>query len=205
MIHVMPDQSVRVTSRFPDGHSIVFFDLEIGNGFTVEHNQLRSDIAVVRMMHGYKDFSARYGNPAEAEADFTDLTTMLADRHCSPPPTLLPVRPAQASLLPAPSASSASVRRKGWGWKGAVAGLAIGAIGAHFAPSWRTEDTSVVHAAAVRDALLRPSSRVQDDIIPPSTSLTSQLPASPPIPPTPARQPTPSRPPASAPSFGLQQ
>jgi len=205
MIHIMPDQSVRVTSRFPDGHSIVFFDLEIGNGFTVEHNQRRSDIAVVRMMHGYKDFSARYGDPAEAEADFTDLTTMLADRHCSPPPILLPVRPAQASLLPAPSASSVSVRRKGWGWKGAVAGLAIGAIGAHFAPNWRTADTSAVHAAALGDALLHPGSRGDDDFIPPFRPLIPSPSALAPNPVAPPRPQPPSRQPASTPSFGLQQ
>ncbi len=204
MIHVMPDQSVRVTSRFPNGHGTVYFDLEHGNGFTLEHNQFRSEFSVLRMMHGYKDFSARYGDPAEAEADFADLTTMLADRHCPPPPSLLRVQPAHASLLLPASTSSGAARRKGWGWKGVVAGLAIGAIGAHFAPNWRTADTTAVHAAALDDALMRLGSR-GDDFIPSSRPLISPPPALPPNPVAQARPQPPSRPAASAPSFGLQQ
>jgi len=205
MIHVMPDQSVRVTSRFPDGHSIVFFNLEHGDGFTLEQDQYRSEIAVLRMMGCYSSCAARYGEPTEAAADFADLATMLADRHCSPPPTLLPVQPAHASLLPPVSSSSGAAKRKGWGWKGVVAGLAIGAIGAHFAPNWRTADTSAVHATALGDTLLRPGSRGDDDLIPPFRPLIPSPPALPPNPAAPPRlQPSP-RPPTSAPSFGLQQ
>jgi len=208
MIHSMPDKCVRVTSRFPDGHDIVYFDLDDGTGLTLERNRYGAEISVLRMLHGYKQFAARYGDPAEAAADFADLTTLLADRHGPPSPALpssLPAQSAHLPLLPPPSTFSGAAKRKGWGCKAAVAGLAIGAMGAHFAPSWHTADTSTVHAAAVRDALLRPSSRLDNDIIPPSASLAPQQPAPPPIPPTSARQPPPSRPPAPAPSFGLQQ
>lgn len=208
MIHSMPDKCVRVTSRFPDGHDIVYFDLDDGTGLTLERNRYDAEISVLRMMHGYKEFAARYGDPAEAAADFADLTTLLADRHGPPSPALpssLPAQPAHLPLLPPPSTFPGAARRKGWGWKAAVAGLAIGAVGAHFTPGWNTADTSAIRAAAVRDALLRPSSLADGDIISPSASLAPPRPASPPIPPTPARQPPPSRPPASAPSFGLQQ
>ncbi len=208
MITTMPDKFVRVTSRFPGGRSIVYFDLGRGHGFTLAADPFHSDVTILRMMGCYSDCAARYGDTSEADADFADLTTMLADRHCPSPSTLpssMAAQPAHVPLLPPPSTLSGQGKRKEWGWKGAVAGLAIGAIGAHFAPSWHTEDTSAVHAAAVRDALLRPSSRADGNIIPPSTSLAPQQPAPSPIPPTPARQPPLPRPPASAPSFGLQQ
>jgi len=197
VIHTMSDKSVRVTSRFPNGHSTVYFDLEHGEGFTLEQDRYLSEICILRMLHGYRNFTARYGDPAEAAADFAELTTMLADRHCPMPSSL--------SLLPAPSTSSGVAKRKGWGWKGVVAGLAIGAIGTHYVTSWRTVDTRGVQAAAFGDALLRPSSRPDSDFIPPHGSVPSQLPAPPPIPAAPAKLPPPSRSPAPAPSFGLQQ
>ena len=187
----MPDKSVRVTSRFPNGHSTVYFDLARGHGFTLEQDQNRSEVSVLlRMMGCYSDCAARYGNPAEAEADFADLTTMLGDRHCPLP---------QHSLPP-----SGAVKRKGWGWKGAVAGLAIGASGAHFAPSWRTADTSAVRAAGLDDAFPRPGSGADSNFIPPSRALIPPSPALQPNPVAPVRQQPPSRPPASAPGFGLQ-
>jgi len=193
VIHTMPDKTVRVTSRFPNGHSTIFFNLERGQGFTLEQDQYRSEVSVLLRMTGcYSDCAARYGDPAEAEADFADLTTLLSDRHHLRPPA-------------SPSTSSGAAKRKGWGWKGAVAGLAIGAIGAHFAPNWRTADTSAVHAAALGDALLRPGSRSDGDFIPPSRPLIPPPPALPPNPDAPARPQPPSRPPASAPGFGLQQ
>ncbi len=205
MLHVMPDKSVRVTSRFPDGHSIVFFDLERGDGFTLEQDQCRSEISVLHMVGCYGSCAVRYGEPAEAAADFAELTTMLADRHCPPSPSLLPVQPAHAFLLPPASISSDAVKRKGWGWKGAVAGLAIGAIGAHFAPSWRTADTSAVHAAAVGDALLPSGPRGDSDLLPPFRPLVPQQPAPSPILAAPAKPQSQPRPPAPAASFGLQQ
>lgn len=197
MIHTMPDKSVRVTSRFPNGHSTVYFDLEHGEGFTLEQDRCLSEICILRMLHGYRNFTARYGDPAEAAAEFAELTTMLADRHCPPPSSL--------SLLPAPSTSSGVAKRKGWGWKGVVAGLAIGAIGTHYFTSLRMADNSAIHAAALGDALLRPGSRGDGDFIPPSRPLIPPPPALPPNLVAPARQQPPSRPPASAPSFGLQQ
>ena len=199
MIHTMPDKSVRVTSRFPNGHSTIFFDLERGHGFTLAQDEIRSEISVLRMMGFYSCCAARYGDPAEAEADFADLATMLVDRHCPPPPS-------PPALLPPSSTLSGGATRKGWGWKGAVAGLAIGAIGAHFAPSWRTADTSAVHAAALGDALPRPGSGADNYFSPPpSGAVVPPSPALPPSPVAPARQQLPSKPLASAPSFGLQQ
>ena len=199
MLHTMPDKTVRVTSRFPDGRSTVYFDLEHGEGFTLEQDRSRPELCLLRMLHGYRNFTARYGDPADAAEDFAELTTMLADRHCLPPP-------APHALLPARSASSGAVKRKGWGWKGAVAGLAIGAVGAHFAPSWRMADTSAVRAAALGDALPRPGSGADSYFSPPpSGAVIPPSPALPPSPVAPARQQPASRPPASAPSFGLQQ
>ncbi len=197
MIHTMPDKSVRVTSRFPDGHSTVYFDLEHGDGFTLEQDRFRPEICTLRMLHGYRNFTARYGDPAEAAADFAELTTMLADQHCPPP--------SPSSLLPAPSTSSGVAKRKGWGWKGAVAGLAIGAVGAHFAPNWRTADTSAVHTAALGDALLPSGPRADSDLLPPFRPLVPQQPAPSPILAAPAKPQSQPRPPAPAASFGLQQ
>lgn len=193
MIHTMPDKSVRVTSRFPNGHGTVFFNLERGHGFTLEQDQYRSEVSVLLRMTGcYGDCVARYGVPAEAEADFADLTTMLGDQHHLPPPA-------------SPSTPSGAAKRKGWGWKGAVAGLVIGAIGARFVPHWRTADTSAVHAAAFDDTLLRPGSRADGDFIPSSRPLIPLPPALPPNPVAQGRPQPSSRLPASAPSFGLQQ
>ena len=83
----MLDKSVRVTSRFPNGRSTVYFNLDrlqLAYGFMLEQDQYRSEIFVLRMVGGYGDCAARYGDLAEAEADFADLTTMLADRHHLP-------------------------------------------------------------------------------------------------------------------------
>ena len=195
MIHAMPDKSVRVTSRFPNGHSTIYFNLdrlERAHGFMLEQDRYRPETFVLHMVGGYSDCAARYGDLAEAEADFADLTTMLADRHHLP---------ATASR----STAFGAVKRKGWGWKGAVAGLAIGAVGAHFAPSWRTADTGAVHAAALGDALPRPGSGADSYFSPPpSGAVIPPSPALPPSPVAPSRQQPPSRPPISAPSFGLQ-
>ena len=155
----------------------------------LEQDQYRSEILVLRMVGGYTDCAARYGDLAEAEADFADLTTMLADRH---------------GPLPA-SACPGGAKRKGWGWKGAVAGLAIGTIGAYFASNWRTADTSAVHAAALGDALLRPGSGADSDLIPPFRALVPPSPALAPNSVASSRQQPPSRPPALGPRFGLQQ
>ena len=205
MIHTMPDKSVRVTSRFPNGHSTVFFDLDRGHGFTLEQDQYRSEISVLRMTGCYSDCGARYGDPAEAEADFADLTTMLGDRHCQVPPALLSLLPTQTAhaSLPPPSSSGAA-KRKGWGWKGAVAGLAIGAVGAHFAPGWRTADNNAVHAVGLADAVPRPGSCAGDDCIPDAHRVVPPSPALPPTPVASSRPQSPSRPPSPTPNFGLQ-
>lgn len=198
MIHIMPDKSVRVTSRFPTGHGIVYFDLEHGNGFTFEHDQYRPEISVVRMTHGYRDFSARYGDPTEAAADFADLAAMLADRHDTPPPS--------SPLLLPPSTFPSGAKRKGWGWKGAVAGLAIGAVGGHFATNWRTADSIPVRAATLGDALPRPGARSDGNFIPDARPVIPTLQLAPPsLAAAPAKSSPPSRPPSPAPSFGLQQ
>ncbi len=201
----MPDKTVRVTSRYPNGRSTVFFDLERGQGFTLEQDQCRSEVFVLRMAGRYGDCAARYGDPSEAEADFADLTTMLGDRHCPPPPALPSSLPTQAThaSLPPPSSLGAA-KRKGWGWKGAVAGLALGAVGTHFATGWRTTDSGAVHAVALADAVPRPSSCSGDDCIPDARSVIQRQPASPPAPAAPARVQPLSRPPAPAPNFGLQ-
>ena len=52
MLHVMPDKTVRVTSRFPDGRSTVYFDLEHGEGFTIEQDRSRPATCTLRMVHG---------------------------------------------------------------------------------------------------------------------------------------------------------
>ena len=205
MIHTMPDKTVRVTSRFPNGRSTVFFELERGHGFTLEQDQCRSEVFVLRMAGCYSDCAARYDNPFEAEADFADLTTMLGDRHCPPPPALpssLPTQATHASLSPLSSLGAA--KRKGWGWKGLVVGLALGAVGTHFATGWRTADSSAVHAVAFADAVPRPSSCGGDDCIPDARRVIPPPPAFPPVPAAPAKSPPPSRPPSPAPSFGLQ-
>ena len=206
MIHPMPDKSVRVTSRFPNGRSTVFFDLERGHGFTLEQDQCRSEVLVLRMAGCYGDCAARYGDPSEAEADFADLTTMLGDRHCPLPPTLpssLPT-PATHASLPPPSSLGAA-KRKGWGWKGMVAGLALGAVGTHFAPNWRMADTGAIHAAGLGDAVPRLEPRGDGDFIPAhGSSSPPRLAALPSVPAAPATPQSPSRAPAPAPNFGLQ-
>lgn len=121
MIHAMLDESVRVASRFPNGHRAMYCHLDrLGgvHGFVLEQDQYRSEIFMLRMVGGYSDCAAHYGDPAEAEADFADLTAMFGDRHHLPPPNSL-------------STPFGSVKRKRWGWKGAVAGPATNALVAH--------------------------------------------------------------------------
>jgi len=200
VITTMPDKFVRVTSRFPNGRSAVYFDLVRGHGFTLAVDPCHSEVSVLRMMGCYSECAARYGDTSEAEADFADLTTMLTDRHCQslpPSPALLP------SL--SPSASPAGARRTGWGWKGAVAGLVIGAICAHSVTNWATTGASAVHTAALGDALLPSGPRADSDLLPPFRPLVPQQPAPSPILAAPAKPQSQPRPPAPAASFGLQQ
>ena len=125
MIHIMPDKTVRVTSRFPDGRSTVYFDLGHGDGFMLEQDRFQPGICTLRMLHGYRNFAARYGDQAEAEADLADLNLMLADRHALPAASSVP---ALASTQPPIALGPA--RRRGWGWKGTMTGLVLGALGA---------------------------------------------------------------------------
>lgn len=199
MIHTMPDASVRVTSRFPKGQSTVYLDLKHARGLTLERDRLRPETLVLRAEGGYGagDFVGRYGGRAEAEADLADLNLMLADRHGPPPPPVAP--PGRAG-------------RKGWGWKGAVTGLALGALGAHLVGGWRTADagTAGPSRAALAEGLLPLPSAPSTPSIPPApraplarTPAAQQLgPAAPVAPPT--RPQAPSQPQASAPTFGLQ-
>ena len=196
MIHAMPDKSVRVTARFPNGCSTAFFDLERGHGFTLEQDQYRPETFVLRMAGCYSDCAARYGDPSEAEADFADLTTMLGDRHCPPSPAL-PSSPPPSSL--------GAAKREGWGWMGMVAGLALGAVGTHFATGWRTADTGAIHAAGLGDSVPRLEPRGDGDFIPAhGSSSPPRLAALPSVPAAPATPQSPSRAPAPAPNFGLQ-
>ena len=195
MILAMPDKSVRVTSRFPNGHSTIYFDLDrLGgaHGFMLEQDQRCPETFVLRLVGGYSDSAARYGDLSEAEADFTDLTTMLADRHH------LPVTASRSTAFGA-------AKRKGWGWKGMAAGLALGAVGTHFATGWRTADTSAIHAAGLGDAVPRLEPRGDGDFIPAhGSSSPPRLAALPPVPAAPATPQSPLRAPAPAPNFGLQ-
>lgn len=149
MITTMPDKFIRVTSRFPNGRSTVYFDLERGYGFTLEQDQYRSEVSVLRMMGCYSDCAARYGDTAEAEADFADLTTMLGDRHCR-----LSL-PASASLMATPSASVGSGRRRRLVVTGTVIGLVLSIVGASLASSWHWGETSRVSLAVSADPLSR--------------------------------------------------
>lgn len=196
MITTMPDKFVRVTSRFPNGRSAVYFDLVRGHGFTLAADPCHSEVSILRMMGCYSECAARYGDASEAEADFADLTTMLADRHCQLPPP-------SPALLPAPSASPAGARRTGWGWKGAVAGLVVGVVGAHFAGGWHGAATAAVPYAPSPVALRAVPQ--PDGDLPPVARPSLQPPALPPALAAPARPQPPSRLPAPAPSFGLQQ
>ena len=48
MFHIMPDKTVRVTSRYPKGHGTVFFDLAKAHGFTLEQDGYNSDTLVLQ-------------------------------------------------------------------------------------------------------------------------------------------------------------
>ena len=119
MIHTMPDKTVRVTSRFPNEQSTVYFDLTRAGGFTLEGDSYRPETFTLKILGGYTSSSAHYAGLVEAEADLADLNLMLADRHSV-------VAPSPASVS-SPLAAAPCVRRKGWGWKGALAGRALGA------------------------------------------------------------------------------
>ena len=125
MLHTMPDKTVCVTSRYPKGHGTVFFDLAKAHGFTLEQDGYNSDTLVLQAVGCYGNYTARYGDPVEAEADLADLNLMLADRHSLPAASSVP---ALASTQPPVALGQA--RRRSWGWKGTIAGLAIGVLGA---------------------------------------------------------------------------
>jgi len=190
VIHAMPDQSVRVTSRFPQGHSTVYLDLKQARGFTLEQDRYRPETVILRMEGAYSgDLAGRYGDPAEAEADNTELNLMLADRH---------------GQVPSPSVSPGRARRKGWGWKGAAAGLALGAVGAHYAAGWHGANANA--AGPLRAALAENAPYMQALSAVPAagrrTGAVAPVPRQPAAVPTQA--PAPSQPPAPAPTFGLQ-
>lgn len=125
MLHIMPDKTVRVTSRYPKGHGTVFFDLAKAHGFTLEQDGYNPDTLVLQAVGCYGNYTARYGDPVEAEADLADLSLMLADRHTLPAASSVPALPSTQ-----PSIALGHARRRGWGWKGTMAGLALGALGA---------------------------------------------------------------------------
>ena len=216
----MPDKTVRVTSRFPGGHGTVYFDLEHGDGLMLEQDRYRSEICILRMLHGYRNFTARYGDPAEAAADFAELTTMLADRHALPAAS--PV-PALASTQPPIALGQA--KRRGWGWKGTMAGLALGALGAVVITRVSTTDVATDGTALRAAAMARARASASEDsvsqgaawpavpsAVPPAGGpilpgpSAAQQPASPAALATAPRPqpPAPTQPRAAAPSFGLQ-
>lgn len=202
MIHTMPDASVRVTSRFPKGQSTVYLDLKHARGLTLERDLLRPETLILRAEGGYGagDFVGRYGERAEAEADLAGLNLMLADRHGPPSPLSPPVAP------------PGRAGRKGWGWKGAATGLALGALGAHFVGGWRAADAGGTGPS--RASLAESSSP-----LPPSPS-TPPIPAAPRAPlarvpaaqqpvavapvASPVQPQAPAQPQAPIPSFGLR-
>lgn len=220
MIHTMPDKTVRVTSRYPKGHGTVYFDLAKAHGFTLEADRYNSDTLVLKAVGCYNDYTAHYGDAAEAEADLADLNLMLADRHALPAASSVP---ALASTQPAIALGQA--RRRGWGWKGTMAGLALGVLGAVVATRTLTTGVAVDETALRAAAMARARAVASDDSL-------SQGAAWPPVPssvpptgrpilpnptaaqqPAPAaalaaaprpQQPAPTQPRAAAPNFGLQ-
>ena len=158
MLHTMPDKTVRVTSRYPKGHGTVFFDLTKANGFTLEEDCYYPETLVLRAVGCYNDFTARYGDRSEAEADLADLNLMLADRHIRPATTSVPVL---ASTQP--SSALGPARRRGWGWKGTMAGLALGALGAVIVTRMSTTDAATDGNALRAAAMPRIPALASDD------------------------------------------
>jgi len=220
VIHTMPDKTVRVTSRYPKGHGTVYFDLAKAHGFTLEADRYNSDTLVLKAVGCYNDYTAHYGDPAEAEADLADLNLMLADRHALPAASSVP---ALASTQP--SIALGHAQRRGWGWKGTMAGLALGALGAVVVTRMSTTDAATdgnaLRAAAMPriPALASDDSRSQGAAWPavPSSALPTGRPILPgssgaqqPAPaaalaavPRP-QPPAPTQPRAAVPNFGLQ-
>lgn len=220
MIHTMPDKTVRVTSRYPKGHGTVYFDLAKANGFTLEEDCYYPETLVLRAVGCYNDFTARYGEPSEAEADFADLNLMLADRHVRPTASSVPVL---ASTQPPIALGQA--RRKGWGWKGMMAGLALGALGPVVATRTLTTDVATDETALRAAAMARARASAADDSLSQGAAWpavpSSVPPAGRPVLPGPSaaqqpapaaalaaaphpQSPAPTQPRAAAPNFGLQ-
>ncbi len=215
MLHTMPDKTVRVTSRFPKGHGTVFFDLAKAHGFTLEQDRYNADTLVLQAVGCYGDYTARYGDPIEGEADLADLNLMLADRHALPVASSVP-----ALVSTQPSIAVGHARRRGWGWKGTMAGLALGVLGAvvanrSFGTSTAT-DSLALRAAEMARAMPPDDSRSQRQgaasaYVPLPSRPTLPNPAAVPqaappvaLPSQPRLQPqNPPRPSAS--NFGLQQ
>ncbi len=214
MLHTMPDKTVRVTSRYPKGHGTVFFDLMKAHGFTLEQDSYNSDTLVLQAVGCYGNYTARYGDPVEAEADLADLNLMLADRHTLPAASSVP---ALASTQPPIALGHA--KRRGWGWKGTMAGLALGALGAVVANRTLTTGVATDETALRSAAMARVRASASDDNLPQGAAWPSVPPTGRPLLPVPsAGQPSASsaplprplrpqaenqaRPPAL--SFGLQ-
>lgn len=215
MLHTMPDKTVRVTSRYPKGHGTVFFDLAKAHGFTLEQDGYNSDTLVLQAVGCYGNYTARYGDPVEAEADLADLNLMLADRHALPAASSVP---ALASTQPPIALGHA--KRRGWGWKGTMAGLALGALGAVVANRTfgtnSAADTLALRAADAARALPPDDGLSQGQgaawpyvplpsrpIVPRSAAVQQPAPSAA-LPAQPRSQPqSPPRPSAS--NFGLQQ
>ena len=216
----MPDKTVRVTSRYPKGHGTVFFDLEKAHGFTLEQDRYNADTLVLQAVGCYGDYTARYGDPVEAEADLADLNPMLADRHALPVASLVP---ALASTQP--SIALGPARRRGWGWKGTMAGLALGALGAivvtrTLPTGVATDETALrvaamarARASAADDSLSQgatwpavPSSALPTErpILPGPSAAQQPAPTAAPATAPRPQQPTPTQPRVAAPKFGLQ-
>jgi len=198
VIHTMPDKTIRVTSRFPQGQSIIYFGLKSADGFTLEKDSLHPETSWLQMLDGYTSTSARYGSAVEAEADLADLNLMLADRHGPP-------------LLPA---ASSIARRKRWGWTGAVAGLVLGAVGAYLVTDLHAANVAArasLHAS-LNDSipygpLVPPGPAIAHSTATGPIAAQQQTAASIPPAPPPHQQlqsQTQARAPAPAASFGLQ-
>jgi hypothetical protein len=210
----MPDKAVRVTSRYPKGHSTVFFDFAKAHGFTLEADRYHPDTLVLQAVGCYGDYTARYGDPVEAEADLAGLNLMLADRHTIPAASSVP---ALASTQPPIALGHA--KRRGWGWKGTMAGLALGVLGSMVATRTLGTNTAAdrlaLRAADVARALPPDDSLSQGQgaawpyvplpsrpILPSPAAV--QQPASPAALPSQPRLQPPSPPRPSASNFGLQ-
>ena len=200
MIYTTPDKIVRVTSRYPKGHGTVFFDLAKAHGFTLEKDRYDPDTLVLQAVGCYGDYTARYGDPVEAEADLANLSLMLADRHALPAAFLVP---ALASTQPPIAFGQA--RRKGWGWKGTMAGLALGALGAVVVARTLTTDVATDETALRAAAMERARVSAAEDSVPQGAAWpavpSSVPPTGRPVLPGPsaAQQPAPAAAPAAAP------